>query len=99
MKRNPDKEFVCLGSAVDAEDDADDASDDDDADDARLHEGADDDVCRVVTPGFFCPDDPDAYAARCCLLLGSSVLMVMMFIVVIVDDDDDDDDDDTDGPR
>ena len=45
MKRNSDKEFVCLGAAVDAKDDA---GDDDDADDVRVHEGADDDVSALL---------------------------------------------------
>ena len=39
MKRNPDKEFVCVESAVDAEDDDDDDDDDDHWDEEESRQG------------------------------------------------------------
>ena len=42
MKRNPDKEVFCLGSAVDDDDAADDDADDDDDDDAAAAAAAND---------------------------------------------------------
>ena len=100
MKRNPDKEFVCVEFAVDAEDDDDDDDDDDVVDD---DDGDDDEASTTTTTTMM-------MMMMTTMTIWLLLMRMMMRMTVqrnpdkefvwlgsAVDDEDDADDDDDDG--